>query len=474
MTELVGFIGSAHMDQSTNFDAQRCVNLFPAISASGTAKSAAKLVGTPGLSQWTDKTSAAQQGVRGMLVFDNDSCFVVMSTKVYRINRAKVAIEIGTVPYAVTPVSMSTNGQTVVFTTGPKMFVINVTLNTMVEFVDPSFTGATSIWFINGSYVFSQPNTSTFWVMDPYSTTLDPLMFAVAEGAPDGLVDLVVNHQEIWLFGVSTIEVWSANGDPLFPYARVDGVFIEQGCAAAHSIARMDDSIFWLSSNTNGEGMVFRTVGYQLKKVSTEPLEQAIAKYAYIADAVAYCYQQVGHHFYVLSFPSEDVTWVYDNNTDAWHQRAWRKTTGKFGRHRGNCHAFFDRKNLVGDWENGKIYVLDSSVYDDDGTPLIRLRAAPHIAAEMTRIPHISVQFDMETGVGVNTGQGSNPVAMLRWSDDGGHTWSNLKTVKIGKMGEYKARARFTRLGQSRDRVYELSIADPIKVTLISANLNVQ
>jgi len=474
MTELVGFIGSAHTDRSLNFDAQRCINLYPIVSSSGTAKSKAKLASTPGTEIWLDKSGSAQQSVRGMWVFDDNSLFVVMTTEVYRITRGKVVTLIGTIPYAVTPVCMCSNGLTVVFATGPQMFIINPATNTMTEFVNGAFTGATGVWFVNGSYAFNQPGTSKFWVMDVYSTVLDPLNFATAEGAPDGLVNLVVNHQEIWLFGTATVEVWANNGSALFPYGRLDGVYIEQGCIAPYSIARMDDSIFWLSANTNGEGLIFRTVGYQLKKVSTGSLEQAIATYSYIDDAIAYCYQQEGHHFYMISFPSADVTWAYDSTTDTWHQRAYTSSSGQIGRHRSQCQAFFDRKTLVGDWATGRIYWMDTSFVQDVGQPLLRLRSAPYVAAEMTRIPHTSIQFDMETGVGTATGQGSDPVAMLRWSDDGGHTWSNQRTKSIGKVGEYKTRTRFTRLGQSRGRVYELSITDPVKVTLISANLNVQ
>lgn len=474
MTEIVGFIGSSHVDRSLNFDAQRCINLYPQISASGTAKSAAKLVSAPGLVLWADKSSDGAAGVRGMLVFDTDTMFAVIGSKVYRFTAAGVSTLLGTIPYAATPVSMSTNGINVFFVTGPEGYTIDPTTNTLAQYIDASFTGADGVGFINGSYVFNQTNTSKFWVMDAYSMVLNPLNFATAEGAPDGLVTLVVNHQEIWLFGISTIEVWASNGDPNFPYGRVPGVFIEQGCAATYSVARMDDSVYWLSSNANGQGIIFRSVGYQLKRVSTSSIEQAIAKYEIIDDAIGMTYQQEGHSFYILTFPSEGVTWVYDQSTDAWHQRAWRKPSGKFGRHRANCHVFFGRNNLVGDWETGKIYILDTETYTDAGNPLVRLRASPHIAAEMTRIAHFSVQFDAEVGVGLQNGQGSAPTAMLRWSDDGGHQWSSQRTTSIGVAGKYKNRIRFTRLGQSRDRVYELSVSDPIPLTLISANLNVQ
>lgn len=474
MAEVVGFVGSSHVDRSLPFDAQRCINMFPVLSASGTAKAKAKLVSVPGLVTWIDKSSEGQQGVRGMLVFNPDVLYIVMATNVYKVDATGVSTLLGSIPYGVTPVSMSTNGLTVVFVTGPKMFVIDAVTNIMTEYIDPSFTGATAVWFINGSYVFNEPGTSKFWVMEAYSTILDPLDYAVAEGAPDGLVTVVVNHQEIWLFGVSTTEVWGSNGDPLFPYGRIPGVFIEQGCVAPYSAARMNDSIVWLSSNGDGEGLIFSTVGYQVKKISSDSLDQVIAKYDVIADAVAYCYQQEGNNFYVLSFPTQGVTWVYNGTNETWHQRAWRNDNGQFGRHRSNCHAFFNRKNLVGDWQNGKVYSMDNRVFDDDGNPLVRLRSSPYIANEMTRIPHMSIQFDIEAGVGLTTGQGSEPVAMLRWSDDGGKTWSSTRTCSMGKIGEFKKRVRYQRLGQSRARVYELSVSDPVAFTLISANLNVQ
>jgi hypothetical protein len=369
---------------------------------------------------------------------------------------------------------METNGITIFASAGSIAWVINPAANTLTTYTDISFTGATGIGFINGQYVFNQPGTSKFWVMDAYSTILNPLNFATAEGSPDGLVTLVVNHQEVWLFGQSTIEVWTGDGTAGFGYSRVPGVFIEQGCVAPYSATKIVDSIFWLSSNRNGEGLVFRTMGYGIKQISNSSLEQAIAKYAVISDAVAYTYQQEGHFFYVLSFPTQGVTWVYDTVTDTWHQRAWKKENGQFDRHRGNCHGFFNRKNIVGDWQNGKLYVLDTTTFDDDGTPLVRLRSSPYIAAQNTRIPHMSIQFDMEVGIGLQEGQGSDPMAMLRWSDDGGKTWSNQRSRKIGKTGKYESRVRFTRLGQSRTRVYELSISDPISVTIYAANMNVE
>lgn len=478
MPELVGFVGSAHKDRSLNFDAQRCVNLFPQVSASGTSKSPAKLVSAPGLSVFADITSIIRRGIRGMLQFDDNTLFVVAGTKVLRITAAGVVTDIGTVASLDTPVSMATNGINVFFVTGLKGYTINPATNVVAEYVDVSFTGADAVYFIAGSYVFNQTATSKFWATNPYSIVLDPLWFATAEGSPDALVTLAVTNQEVWLFGTQTVEVWTNVDGTGFPYSRVGGAVAEQGCAAKDSVAKLSikgvGSLIWLTANESGQGMVFRSVGLNIDRISNHSIEQEIATYAVISDAVAYTYQQEGHNFYVLSFPTQNVTWVYDLATNTWHQRAWLELDGTFSRHRSNCHAFFNRMNLVGDWDLGLIYRMSTLIFDDNGRALVRLRASPHVSQNDQRIAHANVEFDIETGVGLQSGQGSAPVVQLRWSDDNGHTFANARTKSIGAVGEYQKRVRFTRLGSARDRVYELSYSEPTAFTIIGARINAE
>jgi hypothetical protein len=81
------------------------------------------------------------------------------------------------------------------------------------------------------------------------------------------------------------------------------------------------------------------------------------------------------------------------------------------------------------------------------------------------------LQIQFQPGVGLNTGQGKDPQAMLRWSSDGGSTWSSEHWVSIGKMGRYTNRAIWRRLGWSRDRIFEVAISDPVNAVIVSANL---
>jgi hypothetical protein len=103
-----------------------------------------------------------------------------------------------------------------------------------------------------------------------------------------------------------------------------------------------------------------------------------------------------------------------------------------------------------------------------------RLRRAPHLSNEGKRITFDKFQLDLETGLGIADGQGEDPQIMLRWSDDGGQTWSSEHWVSAGPQGEYKTRAIWRRLGQARDRVFEVTMTDPIPWRLIGSWIDVR
>lgn len=476
MPVLAGFIGGAYESRSRTLDCQRTVNLYPEVSDSGTSKNVSMLVGTAGLRSITVLNGYV---VRGMIVFSETVAIIIAGQYVYKWEPRITPLPyfIGAIALGTGPVSMATNGITVFLADGTTVgYVITPGLNLVMPYTNVSYKFVNKVVFLNGSYIINEVGTGRFWVMDPYSTTMNPLYFATAEGSPDQLITIFAHGAELWLLGSATTEVWANNGDTTtFPYQLIQGTFMQQGIVAKSSIARMDNSLFWLTSNEEGQGMVVRTAGYQTQRVSTHAIEKTFAEYARqfgITDAIAYTYQQEGHSFYVLTFPSANATWVYDVSTKQWHERAYRQGDGSLGRHRSNCHIFFNNNNVVGDWETGRIYTMDLDAYDDAGNPLIRIRVSPHVTQELTNTAYHRLQIDMDTGEGLLEGQGSNPVGMLRWSDDGGKTWSNIRETSLGALGNRNIRALFTRLGSARDRVFEFSVADPIKVCLVGAIIN--
>jgi hypothetical protein len=468
------FIGASYMSRSRNFDAQRCVNLFPEASGSGTSKSIAMLIGTPGLTLFSTLSGA---GVRGCIRFTAALSIVVVGGNVYSVTTAGVGTLIGTIVTRTTPVSMASNGTTVMLVTGgPEGYAItpnaNPTLATVAPIVNPAFFGADRVDYIDGYFVFNQPGTGRFQITGLFATTVNPLDFATAEGSPDLLVSLIVNQREIWLFGENSTEVFFDSGNALFPFQRIQGAFIEQGCAAKYSPAKSGTTLFWLSADDRGQGMVLKASGYQPQRVSTHAIEYAIAQYPRIDDAIGYTYQQEGHIFYVLTFPTGNATWVFDESTQLWHERAWRNPVdASLNRHRSNCQMAFGGKVIVGDWETGKLYSLNLDAYDDNGDILPAIRQCAHEAsADDTWQFFHRLWIDMETGVGLNSGQGSDPQVMLEWSDDGGHSFPNQMWASAGKIGEYRRRVNYRRLGKSRDRVWRVTITDPVKRIFIAAD----
>lgn len=469
------FVGPSYSARSKNLDAQRCINMYPEMGGPN-SKNVAALIGTPGLSLWT---TLAGGGVRGLLRFNSTLSVAVCGTNVYTVTSAGVSTLCGTIPNLSTPVSMASNGTVVMIVTGPGGYVLTPLTGAFTTITAPAFAGADKVDFIDGYFVFNKTGTGQFQITGLYSTGIDSLDFATAEGAPDLLVSLIADHRELWLFGETTTEVYFNSGNADFPFERIQGAFIEQGCAAKYSVAKADNSVFWLTADDRGQGMVMRAVGYQPQRVSDHAFEYSIGQYSRIDDAVAYTYQQEGHVFYVLNFPTANATWVFDASTNQWHERAWRNPTdGSLNRHRTNCQMAFIGENIAGDWETGKLYRLDLDTFTDNGNPITRVRVAPHLSDQNYRWQFFdSLQVDMQTGVGLSSlpgASGNDPQAMLQWSDDGGYTWSNELWSPIGKLGQRERRVRWRRLGRSRDRVFKVTITDPIRVAIIGASVNVR
>ena len=465
-------LGSAYVARSVNAADNRMVNLYPEIVPEG-GKEAAFLQRAPGLRLLA---TVGTGPIRGLNSFDGN-LYVVSGESLYKVDSTYVVTLLGTVSGSSAPVSMANNGtQLFVACNGPS-FVYNSSTLAFGAITDPDFPGALTVSYLDGYFVFIEPSSQRVWVTalnDP--TSIDPLDFASAEGDPDGLISSIVDHSQVWLFGTTSVEVWYNSGNADFPLQRIEGAFNEIGCAATFSVAKLDNSLFWLGQDARGQGIIYRANGYTGQRISTHAVEWQIQQYADMSDAVAYTYQQDGHSFYVLNFPSANATWVYDVSTQAWHERAgW--INGQFVRHRGNCQTFFNQTITVGDYQNGNIYAFDMEVYADYDRVqkwLRTWRALPTGQNNLKRTVQHTLQLDCETGVGLVSGQGSDPQVMLRWSDDAGHTWSNEHWSGMGAIGQYGRRVFWRRLGMTvklRDRVYEASGTDPVKLTIVGAEL---
>lgn len=388
-------LGQSYVVRSINAADDVLINLYPEATPEG--KTAGYLQRCPGSKLIA---SLGDGPIRGMWSFGGFA-YVVSGTSLYRLNENLDPKYLGEVA-GYGPVSMADNGYQLFIACNPKGFIYNATTGVLVEITDEDFAGAVQVTYMYGLFIFNQPNSQTFWITGYDGTEINPLEFASAEISPDTIQAIIANHTELWIFGTNSIEVWYYNADVNFPFAPIQGAYNEIGCAAGFSVAKLDNTLYWLGQDARGFGIVYRARGYNAERVSTHAIEYAIQSYSYIGDAIAYTYQQDGHAFYVLTFPTASATWVYDVSTNMWHQRA-SFLDGAFYRHRSNCMVNYAGYIMVGDYQDGSIYSLDLDYFSDNGQSqkwVRSWRALPTGQNNLKRTAQHALQIDFETGAG--------------------------------------------------------------------------
>jgi hypothetical protein len=438
---------------------ERLVNVYPQQSTGN--KYAFKLVGTPGLAFFCELPTSPVLGLHKM----NDRAFAVTPTKFYEVFNDGTFTELGTVDLS-GRVSIANNGNHVVVVDGKKGFYYKASDNSFAEIVAAAFYPAYSVTYQDGYFIFERTGTGQFFLSGLLDVTFAALDYATAEGKPDPVVSVFSDHRELFMFGTETIEVWYNSGASDFPFERNQGAFIEKGCAARHSIAQQNNTIYFVGSDL----IVYQMSGYTPIRVSTHAVEQSL-KGVDLSTAFAYAYQDDGHMFYVLTIPANNITWCFDISTGSWHIRESYSAM----RHRSNNAIYFNSKTLVGDFENGKIYELSRSYYQDHNEPLVREFTLPTLSSGREFFTLDSFELDMSSGVGLISGQGSDPKANLEVSKDGGKSFGLIREANIGKCGEYSARCKWNRCGGvGRSFVLKVTISDPVPLDIGGAWVEVR
>lgn len=362
--------------------------------------------------------------------------------------------------------------------------IFTLTIPAFGQILDPAFLGADRIAFIEGWLIFNQPGTRTFYTNAPVAYTLAfaGAFYALKDSTTDNLNTLFEQNRELWLLGDTHSEVWYNAGGANFAFSRLPGVGPRIGCAAKHSIAAVGAEYCWLGRiGEQGENVVVMTNQYSWTRVSTHAIEHAIAGYPLVSDAIGDSFEEEGHLFYQLTFPTADVTWCLDITTYeasggklGWFQRlSWNSNTGTYHRHQANCMVNFADVRMAGDYTSGQIHQQSRQFFTDAGNVLRCQRRTPHVWSRRNRkrIFFSSLQIEFKAGVGLQTGQGSNPQCMLRWSDDGAQSWGGEMWAPIGLAGDTLNRAMWFQLGAARDRVWEANYSDPTLRDIIGATL---
>lgn len=434
------------------------INVYP--KRSDGSKYPFNLVNTPGLAFFLELPTFPVKALH----FNKGRAFAVTSSKLYEIYKDGTFKELGDVDFS-GRVVMSDNGIQVVMVDGIKGYYWDSLTNEVKELTGEGWYPAKTVTNQDGYFLFERRDTGQYFISDLLSVNLNPLNFSTAEGQPDNLVGVLSDHREVFLFGTETIQVVYNSGASDFPFEINQGAFIEKGCASPYSIAKLNNTVYFIGSDL----MVYQMQGYTPVRISNNAVEKSL-KNVVLDNAFAYTYQDSGQLFYVLTIPEQNITWCYDVSSGSWHIRQ----SYQFGRHLSNCAIFFDSKTLVGDFQNGRIYQMVDNYYKDDDEPIVREFVLPVVNNGREFISVNSLEFDMSTGVGVTEGQGDDPRIRVYTSKDGGVTYSqSFKDGSIGKKGAYFTRAKVNRFGVSRQFTFKVEISDPIPIDIGGAYIEV-
>lgn len=479
----IPFVGPTYQGRSLNIDASRCVNFFLEMTPDD-EKTPLSLIGTPGTTLFA---TIPQGPIRGAHTF-NGLIYFVAGSGLYSISSGGTQSSLlGTLTTLSGRVSMADNGlaptggnQLMIADGSTSAYIFNVNSSVFTTLGSGTWTADVvapqTVTYIGGNFIVTG-SSSSFQVSALYDgTTWSGLDVEAKSINSDLLLAAFNNAGLLWLFGSDSTEVWQqTTGHP--PFAFVTGSAFDYGLAAQFSIAKGAGTMFWLANIiNNGKGELLGAVmgsGFGAQVISTPAINWQWSQYSTVSDAWGYCFTMEGHLFYVLTFPTANATWVYDFTTQMWFEwSTYVSAPYAIGRHYGNAYASLNGKHYIGDYQNGNIYQLSSTIYQDNGNPIVSMRTSQHTfdKNELNNTIVNRIQIDAETGVGDNTTL--SPQASLAWSLDGGHTYSNDYQGALGPLGQYKTRLLWRRLGIARERLWRLICSDPVKKVFMNAYVN--
>jgi hypothetical protein len=459
----IQFATQSYKSPSLPISAQRVVNMY-AERQPPDAKTDVAVFGCPGIVNFATCGTGPVRGFHKM----GGVLYVVSGQRLYSVSSTGTATDIGGSISGTAPVSMDDNGSQLLIVNGTNGYLYSTTLG-FTLITDTDFNAAETVQFFDQRFYLDWKNTNKFFGSDLLDgTSYNALVFASAEARPDNVKAVVLNKQILLVFGDNTIEPWQDIGAANMPLERVPGVVIERGLAAPRATAKEDNAVFFYGE----ERRFYRLDGLTPVGISTPALDAEWQNYSSVSDTFCFSFPWAGHKFVVVQFPTANTTFVYDISSGLWHEReSWDLNGRSLGRWRGNCSISCYDKVMIGDAFSGAIGYLSATTYTEFGNTTRALLTSPPIHDDRKRLFISRLELDVEAGVGINTGQGSDPQWMLRSSRDGGRTYTTLqKWRSAGAIGQYRTRLRWLKMGQARERVFEATTTDPVKRTLIAAN----
>ena len=466
--QVVPAFGNGIYGASATVTRQRRLNVYFENRQDGD-KSQVACFGTPGLVlQFTLSTL-----VRGILGTQS-ALYAVTGSTFYSLSSAGATLYSTSIGTSVGNVVMAFSPTQLVLVDGVAGYIYQSgALSTISASGFPN--GAKTVTFVSSYFVCEQPSSQKFWVSGVFDgSSWNALAFASASQYSDNIVAVDSLAGNLVLFSERHTEFWQNVGSTPQPFAPIIPATSEYGIEAIWSRAHIDNSIIFLAHNPQGTAQVCRVQGYGISVISTPDLDKIFASFSTVTDMVALAYVTNGHPMYQLTSPSADRSFLFDCSTGIWSETQTGLTSAYATRHIGQFSTQYAGSTLVSDYVNGNVYKYSDTAYTDNGTTILREIVTRHASNNFNVIGIDEVYLDVESGVGLASGQGVDPQVSLEVSKNNGRTFSTPRTASIGALGNYLVRAVWRRFGSARDFVFRYRMTDPVKFVITSAAVSIR
>lgn len=469
MRQEIPFNGGTQEGRLKLVGAQKSVNLYPKVQNPGD-KNKISLYSSPGLKFLV---SIGSGPCRSNGVEFNDKLYFVSGSELISIDSGGSAASIGTLNTSGGQVSIVAGRDYIALVDGTDGYSYNGT--TFAQIADADFPASPShITYLDGYFIVNKGSSDAFYISaveDP--TAWAALDFANAESSPDDILAHTSNQKDLVLCGGTTTQVYYNSKNADFPFDPYPNGVVQVGIEAKHSLVNSVHGVFFLGRTKEGEVRIVKLSGLQPTVISNDDLDWQIGQFTDASDATAWIEQDGDRTLYVINFPTADKTYCFDVVLPK--ELGWfEKKSWDIGRWRASGYGAIGKKRIIGDYLNSNFYTLDFNTFDENSNILERTRRAQIIHSDKKEITINELVLDCQVGVGLTTGQGDNPQIMLRYSHDGGETWSSELWEQLGKLGERNVEVYWSKLGSSRDWIFEISVTDPVEVNILGAYADIE
>jgi hypothetical protein len=463
------FIGGTYQSRSRPLSTQRTINMYQQVDEKG--KSPFALHSFPGQKLISQVDGELDRGMHRM----NEVQYRVVDKSLYEVSPTGIHTNKGGIVGSGRCI-FADDGENLAIISDA-VYIYNSFTGVLSENTNGNLQGVLSVDIINNQFIYTTENLS-FMAQPGQPFNVSGLDAIGAESSPDKLVRDYVFNQTVYRCGQRTIEPWYNSGVGSPPIDRIEGQEISVGIGAIHSMANTDRALYWLGDDK----AIYRVAGGINERVSDDGISNTIENMTTIDDAFGYTFTLQGQDFYLITFPSENRTFVINERLGAngWFElSSGVKKEGFDTAYSGTSLLQVYNKLIVAN--GGKLLELRLDEYTQDTDTASRQRSGLPITRDLIpsrtrgrRIKISRIEFIMETGVGLISGQGVLPRMRLELSFDGGRSWPHSQWVDVGRMGQNTLKAEADLIVSGDEITPRITMTDPVPLSIYSANVDIK